>query len=61
MKGHEIVTKLAKVYPGIDGKFRGEGELQKALISVMAKAFPFVPLESIELLKLLTIVPEKRS
>ncbi|MFC3560266.1 hypothetical protein [Pedobacter jamesrossensis] len=50
MKGHDIVSKLAKVYPGIEGKYRNEGDLQKALVVVMVKAFPFVPLDSVELL-----------
>lgn len=51
MKGHEIVAKLAKVYPGIEGVYRNEGDLQKALIAVMGKSFPFVPSDSVELLE----------
>jgi hypothetical protein len=50
IKGHELVTKLRKVFPALD-KFKNEGELQDELSLIMAKCYPLVPVESISILK----------
>lgn len=50
MVGHEIVIKLDKVYPGMARKYPNEGDLQKALVPIIGKSFPFVPLASVGLL-----------
>lgn len=50
MIGHELVPKFDKIFTGLSGKYPKEGDLQKALIPVIGKAFPFVPLISVELL-----------
>lgn len=47
MQGHEIVTKIKIVFIGLD-KYRTEGELQNALITIMNKSYPFVPLTTIK-------------
>jgi predicted ATPase len=54
MQGHEIEAKLRVVFLSLD-KFTSEGDLQNNLSIIMAKCFPLVPFESIELLKILCI------
>jgi ABC-type ATPase involved in cell division len=51
MKGHELETKLKKVFPSLDGKFRAEGQMQEDLAKIIAKSFPFIPLETANLIK----------
>lgn len=53
-KGHEIEPKLRETFQ-ILAKFTAEGDLQNNLSTIMAKCFPLVPMESIELLKKLCL------
>jgi len=53
-KGHDIEGKLKEVFPGLSA-FRNEGELQSRLSIIMAKCYPLVPCESVELLKKLCL------
>lgn len=55
-QGHKnLVPKLKEVFTVFDSpKFNSEGDLQKILTNIMGKCFPFVPLETIELLKYFT-------
>ncbi len=51
MKGHELETKLKTVFPSLEGKFRSEGKMQEELTKIIAKSFPFIPLETAKLIK----------
>lgn len=54
MKGHELDEKLRKCFPSLQ-KYNEEGKLQKELSIIMAKCYPFVPYDSIALIKQLAI------
>jgi hypothetical protein len=49
-QGHDIINKLKIVFPALE-KYKNEGDLQKALIQIMKKSYPFVPLTSINLVE----------
>jgi hypothetical protein len=50
MQGHELETKLRACLPSLE-KYTEEGKLQKDLSIIMAKCYPFIPIESIALIK----------
>jgi len=50
MQGHQLETKLREVFSSLS-KFTSEGELQNNLSIIMAKCFPLVPIESIDVIK----------
>lgn len=50
MKGHDIEIKLREVFPSLN-KFIGEGVLQAEMTLIISKCYPFVPLESKELIE----------
>ena len=47
MQGHDIVTKIKIVFKSLE-KYPSEGDLQNALIKIMNKSYPFVPLTTIK-------------
>lgn len=51
MKGHELEEKLKKVFPSLAGKFRSEGQMQESLSKVIAKSYPFLPIETVKLIR----------
>ena len=52
MQGHEIVDKVQQIFPALNQpKYRTEGAMQKVLITIMSKCYPFVPLTSVHLLE----------
>ncbi|MGN6194710.1 MAG: AAA family ATPase [Ginsengibacter sp.] len=52
MKGHDLEEKLRKCFPSLS-KYEDEGKLQKHLSIIMAKCYPFIPSESINIIKTL--------
>lgn len=54
MQGHEMEEKLRKIFASL-AKFTSEGDLQNSLSVIMAKCYPLVPKDSIELLKKLCL------
>lgn len=50
MQGHEIVTKIEMVFKSLE-KYRSEGDLQIALITIMNKSYPFVPLTTVKIIE----------
>ena len=54
-QGHLLVTKLKEVFSMLGAKYKDEGKLQKELTKVMAKCYPFVPMDSIQLIETLAL------
>ncbi len=50
MKGHDLIEKIKATFPALE-KYRNEGELQDKLSLIMAKCYPLVSQESVNLLK----------
>ena len=53
MRGHDLEEKLRLAFQFFE-KYRGEGKLQQELITIMARCFPFVPLDSVQTIKQLS-------
>jgi len=51
MQGHELAKKIRESFPFLNGKYPDEALLTEDLSIIMAKCYPFVPADSVELLK----------
>ncbi|HTI59260.1 ATP-binding protein [Mucilaginibacter sp.] len=51
IRGHDLEEKIKETFPALKSKYTSEGLLQNELTTIMAKSYPLVPMESIELLK----------
>jgi len=51
-QGHDLEVKLKKVFPVLtSNKFLNEGELQKELTFIIAKCYPFIPSDSVDVIE----------
>jgi AAA15 family ATPase/GTPase len=60
LDGHKLKGQIIKTFEPLHGLIAaGDYEVEKALINIMAKVFPFVPSETVDLLKTLALVDER--
>ena len=52
--GHDFEDKLTKVFPSLT-KFKSKDELKQRLITLYGKCFPFIPLDTAELINEISI------
>jgi len=48
--GHDLIDRIKKVFSALEHRYTSEGSLQKALVTTMAKCYPLVPKDSVELI-----------
>lgn len=49
-RGHDVEGKLRKAFPSLTA-FQGEGVLQKKLTQIASKCYPFIPVDSLEVIQ----------
>lgn len=53
-KGHDIEKKLKEVFQSFKNHNKSEGKLQEEIINVIARCYPFIPQDSVDLIESLT-------
>lgn len=50
-QGHDLLHRIKAVFSALEGRYKSEGDLQKTLIHTMAKCYPLIPRDSVQLIK----------
>lgn len=53
-KGHDLETKLKQIFRSLENSRKSEGDLQKEIIKVIGKCYPFIPQDSVDLIESFT-------
>lgn len=49
-QGHDLENRIKSLFMSLENRYRSEGSLQKALTKIIAKCYPFIPIETSELI-----------